>query len=370
MLTRSQYLPGGIMGLYKRGSTWWMCFFVESKKVRRSTRTTSKKLAQKIYEKAKGEVAQGKFQISDKLDMPFDMLVDECLEKHSKVEKKSYLNDLYQAKMFKRFFKSTPIGKIAAYDFKAWRQWRSEQTTIRGNKIKIATLNRELKWLKKIFSLAVEWGWITENPALKIKCLKGETHRTRFLANEEVARLIENSIVHLKPIIIAAISTGMRRGEIFDLKWKDVDIEHGFIRVEKTKNSESREIPINPYLSETLQGMVESRKLGNYVFCNEDGKKWCDIRGSFQSALRRSGIKDFRFHDLRHTAASLYASRGCDLVTLQHLLGHKSINMTMRYAHLLPSSHERTRKIMQEFWVEVGDTKVDTGILRANEKIS
>lgn len=358
------------MSLYKRGSTWWMCFYVEKKKVRRSTKTTSKKLAQKIYEKTKGEVVQGKFSISERKDMPFDMLIDDCLEKHSKVEKKSYATDLYMSKTLKRFFKSKSIGKITGYDIKAWRQWRSEQTTVRGNKVAIATLNRELKWLKKVFSLAVEWGWLAENPASKIRLLKGETNRSRFLTNEEVSRLIENSMGHLRPIIITAISTGMRRGEMFNLKWKHVDFEHGFIRVDKTKNSDSRDIPINPYLAETLQGLEESRKIGNYVFCNEDGKKWIDIRARFHGALRRSGIKDFRFHDLRHTAASLYASRGCDLVTLQHVLGHKSIEMTMRYSHLLPSSHERTRKIMQEFWVEVTDTKTDTGILRANEKIS
>jgi len=358
------------MGLYKRGSTWWMCFFVEKKKVRRSTKTTSKKLAQKIYEKAKGEAVQGKFQISDKPDMPFDQLVDECLEKHSKVEKRSYKDDVYQSGNLKKYFKSTPIGKITAYDIKGWRQWRSEHVTYRGTKIKIASLNRELQWVKKIFSLAVEWGWLTENPAQKIKYLKGETHRTRFLQNDEISRLIETSVDYLKPIIITAISTGMRLGEILSLRWKDVDFEHGFLRVEKTKNGESREIPINSYLAETLQGMVESRKLGNYVFSKETGEKRLYVEDCFKSALRRAGIEDFRFHDLRHTAASLYASRGCDLITLQHLLGHKSIQMTMRYAHLLPSSHEKTRKIMQEFWGEVGDTKSDTGIFRANEKIS
>jgi len=263
-----------------------------------------------------------------------------------------------------------PIGKITPYDIKAWRQWRSEQVTVRGTKMAIGSLNRELKCLKKIFSLAIEWGWLTENPALKLKCLKGENKRTRFLANEEINHLIESSDDYLKPIIITAISTGMRKGEILNLKWKDIDFEHGFIKLERTKNGETRDVPISSNLLRTLKGLEESRKIGNYVFCYEDGRKRSSIQKCFTLACRIAGIQDFHFHDLRHTAASLYASRGCDLVTLQHLLGHKSINMTMRYAHLLPSSHDKVRRIMQDLWSELTDTETDTGILRANEKIS
>jgi integrase len=223
-----------------------------------------------------------------------------------------------------------------------------------------------------MFSLAVEWGWLTENPALKLKSLKGENKRTRFLANEEINRLIESSNEYLKPIIITAISTGMRKGEILNLKWKDIDFEHGFIKLERTKNGEIRDVPISSNLLRTLKGLEESRKIGNYVFCYEDGRirSSSAIQYCFTRVCRIAGIQDFHFHDLRHTAASLYASRGCDLVTLQHLLGHKSINMTMRYAHLLPSSHDKVRRIMQDLWCELSDTKVDTEILRANDKIS
>jgi integrase len=157
-----------------------------------------------------------------------------------------------------------------------------------------------------------------------------------------------------------AISTGMRLGEILNLKWKDVDFEHGFIRVVKSKNNESRDIPINAFLLETLKGLKKSLETGNYVFCNEDGEPRKDIREAFSGARDRAGLEDFRFHDLRHTAASLFASRGCDLITLQNLLGHKSVSMTQRYAHLMPDRHEKTRKIMSEFWGSLGDTQDDT----------
>jgi integrase len=169
-----------------------------------------------------------------------------------------------------------------------------------------------------------------------------------------------------------AISTGMRKGELLNIKWKDIDFEHGFIKLEKTKNSETRDVPINNHLLKALKGLEESRKIGNYIFCYEDGRPRSSsaIQYCFTRACRRAGIQDFHFHDLRHTAASLYASRGCDLVTLQHLLGHKSINMTMRYAHLLPSSHDKVRRIMQDLLGEITDTETDTETLRASEKVS
>jgi integrase len=157
--------------------------------------------------------------------------------------------------------------------------------------------------------------------------LKGEKSRMRFLSNEEICRLIDCARPILKPIIITAISTGMRLGEILNLKWQEVDFEHGFIRVTKSKNGKARDIPINSYLEETLKGLVESMKRGNYVFCNKVGEKLSRIDHFFAKARKLAGLEDLRFHDLRHTAASLYASRGCDIITLQNLLGHRKITI-------------------------------------------
>jgi integrase len=209
----------------------------------------------------------------------------------------------------------------------------------------------------------VEWGWLQDNPARLIKKLKGEKARMRFLNREETYHLIDCSDSDLKPVIITAVSTGMRRGEIFNLRWKDVDFENGFIKVEKTKNKERRDVPIDAHLSETLKGLTESRKKGDFVFLQENGSPLTDrfMRDHFQRAKEKAGIKDFRFHDLRHTAASLFASGGCDIMSLKNLLGHKSIVMTQRYAHLMPDAHEKTRRIISDFWsAKDSDTKDTT----------
>lgn len=334
-----------------------MCFFVNGKRVRMSAKTTNKKIAQKIYDTLKGQVAEGKFKLRTRPNVTFEEMVNEFLEKHSKVEKASYERDFFIGENLKKYFKSTPLENVTPYDIKAWRQWRSEHKTRKGTLLSKASLNRELAFLKTMFNLAVEWEWLDENPAKKVRLLKGEKKRTRFLTSEEVTRLIECSNDYLKQIIVTAVSTGMRRGEILDLKWKDVDLNHGFIRVVKSKNSESRDIPINGFLFETLNDLGKSKKFGNYVFCNDNGEQRKSIKEAFNNACQRAGLEDLWFHDLRHTAASLFASGGCDIITLKNLLGHKTLAMTQRYAHLIPDKHEKTRKIMLDFWKKSGATK-------------
>jgi integrase len=320
-----------------------------------SAKTTNKRIAQRIYDSLKGQIAEGKFKLKSRPKITFEEMVNEFLEKHSKVEKASYERDWFIGENLKKYFKNTPIEDIAPYDIKAWRQWRAEQKTRRGTRISKASLNRELTFLKTMFNPAVEWDWLDENPTRKVKLLKGEKKRTRFLTSEEVTRLIECSTDYLKPIIITAVSTGMRRGEILNLKWKDVDLNHIFIRVVKSKNNESRDIPINGFLFEALKGLEKSKKFGNYVFCNDNGHQKKSIKEAFKNACLRAGLKDLWFHDLRHTA-SLFASSGCDIIILKNLLGHKTLAMTQRYAHLIPDKHEKTRKIRLDFWRRSGAT--------------
>ncbi len=136
----------------------------------------------------------------------------------------------------------------------------------------------------------------------------------------------------------------MRKNEILSLKWENVDLKHNFILLDKTKNGERREIPIN----ETVKNVLLEQHRGSdkkprrldvtYVFYDyETGKRYGDVKTAFRSACRRAKIKDFRFHDLRHCFASHLVMAGIDLTTVKELLGHKTLSMTLRYAHLAPS---------------------------------
>lgn len=375
MLTRSTitkqaaiFLKGDAMGLFKRkcSKCWQMCFFLEGKKVRKSTSTTNKKVALRIYDRTKGQIAESTYRRANQNSMPFYRLVEEFLKKHSNVEKASHKRDFYSGQNLKKYFNKIPIGKISSLSIKEWRQWRSKQKTYKGTPVKNATINRELSMLKTMLNFAVEWEWLEENPAERIKKLRGEESRLRILSKEEIGRLMEESVEHLMPILIIALSTGMRKGEILKLTWKHVDFQNRFIRVVNGKNGEARNVPMNAYLESILQDLKKKcTNRDGYVFTRRNGERIRSIKDAFTAACKRAGIEDFRFHDLRHTAASLLAAGGCDIITLQHVLGHKTLAMTQRYAHLIPDRYQKTREIMQNFWE--GDTISDTVIRRAKE---
>lgn len=355
------FKKGGEMGLYKRRSSecWQMCFFLEGRKVRKSTKTSNKKVAQRIYDKTKWQIAEGKYNPHKKEDLSFFDLIDDFLEKHSKVEKESYKRDVVIGESLKKYFGMKPIGEIRPIDIKDWRRKRLQHVTKKGTPIKKASVNRELAFMKTMFNLALEWGYVDENPAEKVKLLRGEERRLRILSKDEISKLINSSAEHLKPILVTAISTGMRKSEILNLKWKHIDFSNGFILVVNSKNGDARNVPLSPFLRETLIQQKREESLEEYIFTRKNGSRIRCIKEAFNAACARAGIVDFRFHDLRHTAASLLAAGGCDIITLQHILGHKTLAMTQRYAHLIPGRHEKTKEIMQSFWQE-GDTLGDT----------
>jgi len=152
---------------------------------------------------------------------------------------------------------------------------------------------------------------------------------------------LSNCSGYLRDIVLVALNTGMRKGEIFNLKWQDVDLDLRMIHVSDSKNYEARDIPMNDILYKTLKALREKAEEGQeYVFVNPKTGRPYDLKRSFKTALKRAGIEDFTFHDLRHTFASHLVMNGVDLMTVKELLGHKDIKMTMRYSHLSPD-HKR-----------------------------
>lgn len=202
------------------------------------------------------------------------------------------------------------------------------------------TVVRYLASLSHAFSVAVrDWEWVQENPVLKISKPKISNERTRFLNDEERARLIrackESESKGLYPVVILALSTGMRRGEILNLKWSDVDLDRSAILLQTTKNGERRFVPLVGVTLELLRARYNQQSIGSLVFpAPHSPLKPIDIRSAWESALNKARISNFRFHDLRHTAASYLAMNQASLLEIGTLLGHKTIQMTKRYAHL------------------------------------
>ena len=251
--------------------------------------------------------------------------------------KRSFKTKEFFVKDLLKVFGNCPLKSFSTM---ALERYQTEESGRNSN----STANRKLSTLKHMFTKAVDWEMVTEQvykKVSKVTLLDEPVGRLRYLSKEECWQLVKECDQHVRPIVITAINTGMRRGEILNLKWEQVDLRHGFILLDKTKSGKRREVPINQTLRETLHSIPRKIADGTdnpYVFINPNtGKPFREVKKSFSSALRRAGIKDFRFHDLRHTYASLAVMAGIDLTTVKELLGHADIKMTLKYSHLAPA---------------------------------
>lgn len=203
-----------------------------------------------------------------------------------------------------------------------------------------ATVVRYLAALSHALTIAVkEWGWLDDSPMRKVSKPKESRGRIRFLDDGERSRLLqvcrESENPYLYLVVVLALSTGMRQGEIMHLQWGDVDFDEKKILLQHTKNGERRVVPLAGHVLELLKNHFKIRRLDTFLlFPGKDPKRPTDLRFAWEQALEISGIMDFRFHDLRHTFASCLAMNKATLTELRILLGHKSPAMTARYSHL------------------------------------
>lgn len=193
--------------------------------------------------------------------------------------------------------------------------------------------------LKRMFNLCVDWGLVASNPALRIRLFREERKRVRYLTEEEETGLLDACSPQLKRVVLLALHTGMRRGEILGLRWQDVDFKNAVavIPAERAKGKRNRFIPLNAVALQVLREIPRSLDRSALVFKNSEGKEWDRLRKHWEFAVFAASLEDFRFHDLRHTYASRLVMAGVDLAVLRELLGHRDFEMTLRYAHLAPS---------------------------------
>lgn len=202
-----------------------------------------------------------------------------------------------------------------------------------------ATANRFLSALSKAFSDAVrEWHWLHDNPLRRVAKEQESQGRVRYLSDKEREALLaacrKSELPELYLIVMLALTTGMRRGEILGLHWPDVDLERRLIVLNTTKNRDRRSVPIVPEVLDLLREHGKLRRLDNAMVFPSPGKKPVWFDPAWYAALEAAKIEDFRFHDLRHTAASYLAMSGATTAELAAVLGHKTLAMVKRYAHL------------------------------------
>jgi integrase len=374
---------GMAKGIFKRGSVWWLRYSDGfGKIIRESAKTTNFKEALVKLEDQRKAIRDGKEPEPIKRipNYTFSQLAEEytkwCERQRSFRSKKGFISQLVET------FGNIPLKHFTT---KLIEQYQTERLQ-KGNKP--ATANRLIATLKHCIHKGYQWEMLSEETLKRlrqVKLLEENNRRLRYLSKEECQTLINSCDSHLKPIVVTALNTGMRKGEILNLKWSNVDLKHGFILLDKTKNGDRRELPINKTLEATFLDTSFVRRIDTpYVFYDHStGKPYQDVKRSFNTALNRAtlekctkcdyqravtekqqnkdtgicpycssdtivqkGIKDFHFHDLRHTFASHLVMAGVDITTVSRLLGHKSLTMTLRYAHLAPSHMVKAADIL------------------------
>lgn len=329
------------MGVYKRGDSYYIDYYVHGRRKREKI-GLNKNLAETVLRKRKVEIAENRFlDIKKEEKLKFEDFTSEYIEIHLKPNNRSWETAaLPNIKRLKAFFLGKYLHEITPLMVEKFKIERRKE-------VGPATTNRALTWLKAMFNKAIAWGKFEGvNPVKGVKFFRENNERLRYLEKEEIIKVLSHCHDHLKPIVVVALNTGMRRGEILGLKWHDIDFRRDIIYLFRTKNDERREIPMNETVKTALI-KVRKHPESPYVFCDKNGRPFYNVRKSFSTALKKAGIVNFHFHDLRHTFASHLVMSGVDLNTVRELLGHKSLDMTLRYAHLSPDHKRRAVDILK-----------------------
>ncbi|MCK5214195.1 MAG: site-specific integrase [Candidatus Omnitrophica bacterium] len=299
-----------------------------------------KETAKRVLSKIETEIAEGKYlDIRQKKEILFEDFAQRFLDVYMKLENKNPKSQMCCFNNLVKYFRGKYLHKIDNFTVRQFIAKRIKE-------VKPSTVNRHFSMLKSMFNRAIEWNLFDgRNPTVGIKKLPENNERCRWLNAQEQARLLAHckGATHLSVLI--ALKTGMRWGEIISLKRKQipnsnyVDFDNDVIYIHESlsKGKKSRYIPMGA----TLKGVLKSfpKQPGtDYIFLNpKTDKPIGSLKKSFKNALVKAGIDNFTFHDLRHTFASQLVINGVDLYVVQKLLGHSTIKMTERYAHLQPA---------------------------------
>jgi integrase len=326
------------MSLYRRGKSWYYDFMYRGQRYTGNIGPVSRTVAKEIMAKKKAEAVEGRYELPSKKPSP--RLDEFAKEYFAYYQANRRPQSIQRHKTAYRALQPTfghqrlaDISPLAIERYKRQRQ---------GAGVSGVSINRELAFLKNLYSKAMEWDKVGDNPVKKVRLYREDNARTRFLTDNEEASLLACCRPQLMPLVVTALHTGFRKSELLSLTWQDVDFKRGVVTVRAgyAKNGEARSVPMNQVLTDTLKTVKLQEIEGERVFCNRHGQPYSSFRTAFERAVRQAGIADFTFHDLRHTFASRLVMAGIDLPTVKELMGHKDIGMTMRYAHL-SSDHKQ-----------------------------
>ncbi len=355
------------MSVFKRGNKWQYDFWVGGKRYRGSIpEARVKAQAERAEVTIRDSVYEGTY--GKNVDAPkLRDFIAETFMPWAKTNKRTWVHDEFRSRPLIEAMGNKTMDEISPILIEKYKRDRRVSKTVRGTDRAPSTVNRELELLSKIFSLAIDQGLAIHNPCQKVKRFREDNERNRYLSDEEEPRLLSvltGPRASLRPLVVLAIHTGMRRGELLSLRWANVDFERGLVHVmnshrEQTKSGHSRSIPMNRIAKEQLLSLHRDTGDTEYVFVNRaTGKPRADVKTG-RSACRDAGLEDFRFHDLRHTAATRLGDAGVDTRRIMAILGHRCMQTSARYTHATDDGLRRAIETLAQRQKQT-DAKVPT----------
>jgi integrase len=325
--------------------TWWIEFSLRGNYVHESipgARTQAQ--AERAENKRREEIYEGKYNPVKKL---FSEFVDEIFLPWSTANKRSYREDDQRSVTLKAFFGEKHLRDIKPMMIEKFKRERlatptKHDTEERPRPRTPASVNRDLACLSKILSMAFDNELIDSNPMRRVRLLKENGSRERFITADEEVKLfakLTGRRDHIRSVVTVALNTGMRRGEILDLQWEHVNFIARTIFIARSKTGKTRTIPMNDIVFEELKALKQDAGTRDFVFSvSKTGVNIDSIKTGWRNACAAAGLVDLRFHDTRHTFATRLRANGVHEWDIRDLLGHTTTRMTSVYTHQTPAN--------------------------------
>lgn len=337
---------GEVMGVYLRGNIFWVSYTnAKGELVRQSAGTPIKSDAEKLEAQFRAQFGKQTPQVVASVSL--QVLLDRCRAVWKAQIPRSARGYGFHADKMLAFFGDVPLTSVTLDRVEAFRE--TLRTTNKDSSVNV-TMTR----LAMVLNMAVKWGWLEKNVASGLKSLKVRPSRLRHLSIEEQERLLTYfgpGIYH--DLVLVALRTGMRRGELLGLKVRDVDFGRSQLALWQTKNNTPRHIPLIPDAWRALERQCAGKGQEDFVFTYTTGVKagrpLKNFEFTWHKAVKACNLGNFRFHDLRHTFASDLVMSGAAMTAVSELLGHSTLGMTQRYTHLSPDFRKAEMEKLQDY---------------------
>lgn len=344
--------------VFGRDKKYRVCVSVKGRRVTRVVDNLT--LAREAETTIKTDLLRGEFETHSEKKSKQAPTLDEIWEKYlpwAKEHKKTWDDDQYHYhRHIKPRFGKKRLDTITPFDIETMKIELNQETNKNGKPFARQTIKHHLSLLRKLFAIAVTWGLYNgENPMDQVGMPKVNNQKTEYMTDEETERLLrvleEWPCRESAAIVRFALFTGLRRGELFKLRWSDIDFDRNLLTLRYPKGGTDQTIPVSDTALEILKAR---QRTSSYVFPGKNGEQRTDFKGPWRRIRKAAGLpEDFRFHGLRHNFASQLVSNGVDLAIVGKLLTHKDLTTTQRYAHLKPDIVREAAQKSAE-WIKPG----------------